>query len=131
MNNQNRTLESIKNAHKAGKTDLKPGSLHVGKDKDHIYLKTKNVKTGREHHVAIHKSGKIANPDVVHNGKFNPDELIKLSDKKVVASKSVDKRAGNSRIKKSGLKAKKPAKKDEIDIDLLKEQILKQARQRL
>lgn len=90
---QKKTIRDIHKAHQEGKSNLEPGKVLTGKDKDHIYLEAKHKDTGKTHHVAIHKDGSVKDPQVLHGGKFDSKSLKESrKEKEVVVKKPVEKK---------------------------------------
>ncbi|MCP4751702.1 MAG: hypothetical protein GY866_12465, partial [Proteobacteria bacterium] len=103
---QKKTIRDIHDAHHSGKSPLKPGRIMQGKDRDHIYLETHHKDTGAKHHVAIHKDGKVHDPQVAHGGKFDSKTLKEFEKPKTVVvkktpAKPVEKK-GNAPIEIEG-----------------------------
>ncbi|MCK5612206.1 hypothetical protein KAR91_60605, partial [Candidatus Pacearchaeota archaeon] len=89
---QKNTIRNIHKAHQEGRSNLEPGKVLTGKDKDHIYLKTKHKETGKTHHIAIHKDGSVKDPQILHGGKFDHKTLEEQrEEKKVVVKKPTEK----------------------------------------
>ena len=90
---QKNTIRSIHKAHQEGKSNLEPGKVLTGKDKDHIYLETKHKDTGKAYHLAIHKDGSVNDPNVLHGGKFDSGSLKEhRKEKEVVVKKPVERK---------------------------------------
>jgi len=88
---QKKTIRDIHKAHQEGRSNLEPGRVLTGKDKDHIYLESKHKETGKTHHIAIHKDGSVKDPQILHGGKFDHKTLEEQrKEKKVVVKKPVE-----------------------------------------
>ena len=118
---QKNTIRNIHKAHQEGRSNLEPGKVLTGKDKDHIYLESKHKDTGKTHHIAIHKDGSVKDPQILHGGKFDhktleeerkekkvpvkkPTEPVKLEIEKEVPKEE-------PKLKKRAVVAKKPIEK--------------------
>lgn len=89
---QKNTIRNIHKAHQEGRSNLEPGRVLTGKDKDHIYLESKHKETGKTHHIAIHKDGSVKDPQILHGGKFDAKGLEETrKEKKVVVKKPAEK----------------------------------------
>jgi len=105
---QDKTLNSIRKAHKEGRSILLPKRVLSGKDKNHVYLEAEHRGTGKTHHIAIHQDGNVLDPHVLHSGKFDPKSLKEHPKPKKVTSK----------IKKENPPVKKPIVKKSRKLEI-------------